>query len=805
MLILYSKALLRMTTITTLYTGFNSLLSLEPLVRVLKKMIREEQPGARRLYQDLVNEFEAHPELLTPMKDTTLLKQHHELVQTLLSTVFTPSSVSNQGVYAISFPFRFDTVYASEEFKKLFVENGHKGILIPDHRTNVNIAKATLCLAFDLIQRKFYNLPLPITATSVHPFKDPDSGLTRYYELRLNAQFVEVKVINEKYTLPGSFNPQHTLEIDELKETFPLENFQFEGLVVMDVTDVTEEQVITEIKNALININAFSDVAVYDELQEHVRSLVGLKNVIIGITPFFKTNDYYLYTEAHYRNSLLFKNSEASADKDQISLLSQAIFRDQHQPLLYQKLNDSTSRSNRLLKYYYDQDVQSLILCPLKCDDGKLIGLLEIATQTEGVLQFHHVARIQPAIPLFTLALEKTRESLEMQIDRTIKEHFTAVQPAVEWKFTEAAFNYLQYRQMSEMAKMPSISFEDVYPLYGSIDIRNSSTERNQAIQMDMLEQLNLVKDVLVKAGKIMEFSLLQEMQYKIEKYISSTSEALLSDDEFLIYEFLENDVDAVLRNLQVTRPELNKVISTYFNALDPQRKILYNHRKAYEESITRINDVLDRFIDQEQQSVQEIYPHYFERYVTDGIEFNIYVGQSISPDKPFNEMYVRNLKLWQLTVLAKAARLSNALEKRLSMPLQTTQLILAHSIPLTISFRRKERKFDVDGAYNIRYEIVKKRIDKVHLRDSEERLTQPGKIGIVYSQQRELNEYLEYIDFLQGEKLLGENVEHLDLEDTQGISGLKAIRVEVNMSEEVVSTPPAQVTKVQAKGVLRR
>ena len=147
--------------------------------------------------------------------------------------------------------------------------------------------------------------------------------------------------------------------------------------------------------------------------------------------------------------------------------------------------------------------------------------------------------------------------------------------------------------------------------------------------------------------------------------------------------------------------------------------------------------------------------------------------------------MFVRNLKLWQLTFLAKAARLTASLEKRLPLPLQTTQLILAHAIPLSISFRRKERKFDVDGAYNIRYEIIKKRIDKVHIRDSEERLTQPGKIAIVYSQQKELLEYSEYIEFLQNEGLLGDNIEHYDLEDTQGISGLRAVRVDVAFPPE--------------------
>ena len=313
--------------------------------------------------------------------------------------------------------------------------------------------------------------------------------------------------------------------------------------------------------------------------------------------------------------------------------------------------------------------------------------------------------------------------------------------------------------------------------------------ERSNSIQLDLLEQLTLAQEVLTKAAKVIDFPLLHETKYRIEKYISAASENLLSDDEMQIYEFLQNNLDQLLNNLMHLKPELKSVLHNYFSAIDDQKKVVYHHRKNYEDSITRINDTLDRFIDQEQSLAQEIFPHYFERYITDGVEFNIYVGQSLSPWKPFNEMYVRNLKLWQLSFLARAARLTHALEKRLSMQLQTTQLILAQAVPINISFRRKERKFDVDGAYNIRYEIVKKRIDKVHLRDSEERLTQPGTVAIVYSQQKELAEYLEYIEFLQNEKLLGDNVEHLELEDTQGISGLKAVRVNIDLTSEV-NTP---------------
>jgi hypothetical protein len=106
----------------------------------------------------------------------------------------------------------------------------------------------------------------------------------------------------------------------------------------------------------------------------------------------------------------------------------------------------------------------------------------------------------------------------------------------------------------------------------------------------------------------------------------------------------------------------------------------------------------------------------------------------------------------------------------------------------MAIKFRMDEKQFDVDGAYNIRYEIIKKRIDKAYIKGTEDRLTVPGKIAIVYSQDKDALEYTKYINYLQSKKQLGK-LEHLELEDLQGASGLKALRVEVlykkNFKEE--------------------
>ena len=96
-----------------------------------------------------------------------------------------------------------------------------------------------------------------------------------------------------------------------------------------------------------------------------------------------------------------------------------------------------------------------------------------------------------------------------------------------------------------------------------------------------------------------------------------------------------------------------------------------------------------------------------------------------------------------------------------------------------------EEKHFNVDGAYNARYEIVKKRIDKACIQKTGERLTQPGQIAIVYTQEQEALMYKEFIHYLQSLSFIESDYIDVLLEDLQGVHGLRAIRVKVK------DTPP--------------
>ena len=138
----------------------------------------------------------------------------------------------------------------------------------------------------------------------------------------------------------------------------------------------------------------------------------------------------------------------------------------------------------------------------------------------------------------------------------------------------------------------------------------------------------------------------------------------------------------------------------------------------------------------------------------------------------------------------------------RNAVSLETTHLIFIHSNAIDISFRNDERRFDVEGAYNIRYEVVKKRIDKVLIKGKDERLTQPHKIAMVYFNLEEAKEYIEYIKYMQVQGYLNDDLEQVELDELQGVSGLKALRVGVkyldNKKETGKKLKPKELVSIE-------
>lgn len=711
-----------------------------------------------------------------PVFDLNIPGKHDALIQWMINNAFGLSDPEFD-FYAVAAPLSNNIIYSSKKFKHFITYD--KCLCIKA----ANFLEVSKEITYRIILEKFYGLTLINNSSFVYPAMEEVGGHQRFFEFELVADFIEV-------TLTGNLPEVNTTDLSNnfsqlkrnrlLEEALPLDLFSLEGIIIIKVRDVTTRECISNVKNILLTMPYFGELLSFENLQRQVQNLIQLPGAFVSLTSIDRYNNNAMGVKVLITDSLLNQPINFSRDDSSLWLQLKEIF-EERTALIISNFSDQSVTQFPFLKAYTENDIQSLVLLPLKFG-AELTGVFSIVTKEAGSILPPHLHKIESIVPLLALAMEKQSKKMDDEIDSVIKEKFTAVQSSVNWKFTEAARNYINQKNTGQPGKIESIVFKHVFPLYGSIDVRNSSIERSTAIQKDLLQQLRLADDIIKKSKEEIYLFSLQEMSYRIDKYMSIASLVLFPGDELAIQNFLDEEIAGLFYHLKKAVPAVSDNIDDYFFLLNANTNKISNQCTAFEESIAMINNELVKFINQEQAKVQEIYAHYFEYFVTDGIDFNIYIGQSITPDKPFDQFYLKNLKLWQLTTLVKAARKIRNLQDKIPVPLDTTQLILAHSKPLSISFRVAERKFDVDGAYNIHYEIIKKRIDKIKIMGSCERLTQPGKIAVVFAHNKEAQEYTSYIEYLQKEGLLKETIEYFDLEEMPGVRGLKALRVGIQM-----------------------
>jgi hypothetical protein len=288
--------------------------------------------------------------------------------------------------------------------------------------------------------------------------------------------------------------------------------------------------------------------------------------------------------------------------------------------------------------------------------------------------------------------------------------------------------------------------------------------------------------DVLEAAIEAKELLILQELTGRIETQLDRIKNGLGSGDEINIARFISTEVESIFTHVEGFGPKVQRAVNRYRASMDPNTGSIYRLRQDFEKSVRELNYTLVNYLDQEEAKAQQIFPHYFERHQTDGVDYIIYMGQSLLEHETFDPLYLKNLRLWQIKVAAGMALKTEMIKPSLKIPMDIAQLILVQNSPLSIRFRFDEKRFDVDGAYDIRSEIIKSRIDKATIKGGAERLTQPGKIAIVYSHPTEAREIRQHVGFLQSEGYLTDELEALDLEDMPDVQGLRSLRVGINL-----------------------
>ena len=437
------------------------------------------------------------------------------------------------------------------------------------------------------------------------------------------------------------------------------------------------------------------------------------------------------------------------------------------------------SEGGQPYKNLFNQGFKSAILAPIS-DGGNLLGVLELVSNTINELNSVNANKLEDVMPFIVSAVLRSIEEEENLVDAIIQHECTSVHSSVYWKFQEEAKRFMADELVGNQPVFREIVFKDVFPLYGQVDIKESSKQRNISIQRDLMIQLSEINGVLEKAIEKYKLPIYEELMFRVNLYLSEVKDALYTHTEQSVFDFVHEEVNPIFKHLKKENKELKAVIAEYESKIDETTESYYDHRRNYDNSVMEVNMQLAALLDKKQVEAQEMFPHYFERYKTDGVEHNMYIGSSIANDRIFDELYLNNLRLWQLQVMCDMENKYYELKPKLPVKFDVASLILVYSTAMSIRFRMDEKRFDVDGTYNARYEIIKKRIDKSHIKGTKERLTQKGKLSIVYSSRKDEREYMRYIQFLKSKGYFTNNIEILELEGLQGVSGLKAIRAEI-------------------------
>ncbi|QCW98629.1 GAF domain-containing protein [Aggregatimonas sangjinii] len=755
------------------------LISFNKLLEYYDGLAKSEDPFLAAKAKRVLDAQAPFPELRDGFEDLNLLDTYKEVIGIILEDTFSDVLSSNE-IKTASWPYDNLVFNSSKRFKDI-LKNAGPGfeLKIRNQEEDFNyIMAAVVVLNFH------YGFKLDFTRPYFYDIPNAE-GVMHHYRILYNADFLELIPTDKAKPLTQD-DVDDLLEnydnIELWREKVPPGSFISKGFVISNMFDVTAEHSISEIKSSLIAADKRKSDSFMEHLSETFRSFFRIKNIQSSFVAYNAKENQFEQVHSNGINSVLLNDQETGKCEN---ILCSSSYGTLLEDKTYFAVSDvdkyfTMSKGAAPYKNLKQAGIKSAILAPI-ADGDTLLGVLELTSTKKNELNSVNATKLDDIMPFIVSAVLRSKIEEANLIDAIIQHECTSVHPAVHWRFEEEAKLFIKDDLQGLQPTFKEIVFKDVYPLYGQIDIKNSSQARNTAIQRDLTIQLSVIKSILLKVQETKKLPFYEELTFRVDNHIDDIKEMLHTNSEQAIFKFVNEEIAPVFAHLKKSESkELLQQIISYEASIDSGTDSFYDHRKNYDESVMRINKKLAKVIDQRQEQAQEMFPHYFERYKTDGVEHNMYIGDAIVPNDSFDPIYINNLRLWQLQVMCEMENVHYNLKPKLDIPLDVASLILVYNTSLSIRFRLDEKRFDVDGTYNARYEIIKKRIDKSFVKGTNERLTQPGKMVVVYSQKSDELEYLRYIKFLKSKGYFTGKVEIVELEGLQGVSGLKAIRADI-------------------------
>ena len=756
---------------------FKTALSFRSFIEYLRKNIEESGSVKAAMCRLALNQFLEYPELNDeiPIEEAARYGPLLEQIYALLTPALPEGGENPWALSLAAIPYFF---YGTTSFYNL---GFGKPASSAEAYTAEQWKEKRLHNVYTVILDKLYGIALS-RKEIIYERSDEQSGLSSYYRLNFDTRFItvtcDIDLPNLSIELLQDQLSQDLSPVRLLESILPLRHFSFEGFSIITLTDITTLHMLNRLRDLRMPQEACSDKSFARDVEQALKTIVGSNEIHVGLLPFLRINNKVVFDHDISYQSLLMQLGKKHQLEEEALFLHFAENYMQHPKLIFFRSTSSLNTDSLLTQLLAKEGIGSYVAVPLHAK-GQLVGVLELYADAADAIDEKMLSKLNVAESLLAQLMQYTIEAVKEEIGHVINDKFTPLQPAVAWKFNEAAWQYIRSMEDDvKDAELPPVVFEKVYPLYGAIDVRNSTIERNNALKADLSVHFAILGQTMGQIKHYGDRRIYKELKEKCDDWTRVVDGKISPYQTFKLEDYLYREVVPFLKNIKAWHPDTAPAIEAYVQAIDEKTGAAWQNRRNFETSLKAINASVGESLDQFNGHLQESFPVYFDKFRTDGVEYDVYAGSSITPGKTLTRDILKEMRKKQLAVMANIARQTKALLPTIPIPLQTTQLIFVHSTPIDIAFRPDERRFDVEGSYNIRYQVVKKRIDKAFIKNSSQRLTQPGTIAIVYFEQTEIADYLEGIIALQGAQVLSHETDWLELEDLQGVSGLKAIRM---------------------------
>ncbi|WP_313264970.1 GAF domain-containing protein [Sphingobacterium sp.] len=643
-------------------------------------------------------------------------------------------------------------------------------------------------LFYTLIFDRLYGFSPNENSSIVYHHLNDQGEIIDYYDLDIDFKFVEIKA---KKTLPAldigrlSENPSDSIfDWNTVINTVKLEDFELSGFSMVTLRKTSTEHTLRRIQSILLDLPTYNYHLFLADLEKIITPLLKGPDTVFSLFPLFQLNGVPFFDYSITNKSILFAEAYTANKTFKINPEIAGYLKHPHVIFYTSNATNGIRNTTSIFDERISLSGVTTYLCIPLIHNHSLSGILEIYSREQDQLDSETMQALGSLVPLLSQLAQDITLEFKKRIDDIIINRFTTIQPSVQWKFNHIAAQYIQELENdSRDAHIKAVVFEEVYPLYGAVDVKDSTIIRNASILKDFsfkVKQLAMLIDELSLDGK---HKLIMTFSARVDQITESLDHISFDESMVKIIEFFRKDVQPFLEEARKQFPSKIAVIEHYAKHFFTNRDTGEFYRNEFETSLRQINQLISRELDHFNSFIQGNYPSYFQKFRTDGIEYDIYIGESITPQQSFSYEFINVFRRQQIVSMARIALKAYHAKDTLPLALETTQLIFINPHSIDISFREDERRFDVEGSLNIRYEIIKKRIDKIRIKRTKERLTQGNKIAIVYLSDEILEDLMLSIQAIYDMGIIEHTIEHLKLEDVQGIAGLKAIRLSVNLN----------------------